>query len=241
LLQQGRLKEASELVEELRQIADRTRHPQPPRTLLRMVTRAAVETGAVGAAELPGGDPYLDRALTYANAALATGLAAAARKDATTVRVALDRIEHLERSAAGHGRTEWAAKLAIMCGEVAAAAHLEVGNREDAWAAMHEAAAREDRLEAPRGPPNPVKPARELLGEMLLRVDRPAEAAVEFEKTLARHARRLAALLGLARALARLGRTEEAKERYREMLNILVDADSGRAADEARAFLGRGG
>jgi hypothetical protein len=81
-----------------------------------------------------------------------------------TVQTALDRLENLERSAAGHGRTEWAAKLAVMRDKVAAAAQLQAARRGEAFAAIHEAVARDDRIEAPRELPNPDKPACVLLG-----------------------------------------------------------------------------
>ncbi|MGH8224283.1 MAG: tetratricopeptide repeat protein, partial [Woeseiaceae bacterium] len=50
------------------------------------------------------------------------------------------------------------------------------------------------------GPPQVPKPADELMGEMLLTLGRPAEAAVLFEQSLSRHTNRTLSLFGLARA-----------------------------------------
>jgi hypothetical protein len=50
------------------------------------------------------------------------------------------------------------------------------------------------------GPPHVPKPSSELLGEMLLTLDRPAEAAVHFQLSLNNHTGRTRSLLGLARA-----------------------------------------
>jgi hypothetical protein len=47
------------------------------------------------------------------------------------------------------------------------------------------------------GPPFPVKPARELLGEALLEAGRTAEAAAQFTLALKRNPARAAALRGL--------------------------------------------
>ncbi|MEX2497123.1 MAG: hypothetical protein WD448_13590 [Woeseia sp.] len=50
------------------------------------------------------------------------------------------------------------------------------------------------------GPPHIPKPSDELMGEMLLALDRPAEAAAMFEQSLARNTNRTLSLVGLARA-----------------------------------------
>ena len=55
------------------------------------------------------------------------------------------------------------------------------------------------------GPPNPMKPSHELLGEILLEVGRSKEAVEAFQKTLERVPRRALSLLGLARAAKRSG------------------------------------
>ncbi len=55
------------------------------------------------------------------------------------------------------------------------------------------------------GPPHVPKPSGELLGEMLLVLDRPGEAIVEFETALLQHTGRTRTLLGLARAAEAAG------------------------------------
>ncbi|HLU07952.1 MAG TPA: hypothetical protein VKZ91_15440 [Woeseiaceae bacterium] len=61
------------------------------------------------------------------------------------------------------------------------------------------------------GPPHIPKPSDELAGEMLLALERPAEAAAKFEKSLARHTNRTLSLLGLARAQEAAGDQEAAE------------------------------
>ena len=58
---------------------------------------------------------------------------------------------------------------------------LAEGRQAEALALMREAADMEDATEKAAVTPGPIKPARELLGEMLLEVERPAEALEEFE------------------------------------------------------------
>ena len=52
---------------------------------------------------------------------------------------------------------------------------------------MREAADREDATEKSAVTPGPIKPARELLGEMLMELERPAEALAAFETTLTKN------------------------------------------------------
>lgn len=61
------------------------------------------------------------------------------------------------------------------------------------------------------GPPQIPKPADELMGEMLLALGRPAEAAALFEQVLDRHTNRTMALLGLARAQEATGDVDAAE------------------------------
>jgi hypothetical protein len=62
------------------------------------------------------------------------------------------------------------------------------------------AAPREDETEKNAVTPGPLAPARELLGEMLLELHRPADALREFEATLAREPDRFCALAGAMNA-----------------------------------------
>jgi tetratricopeptide (TPR) repeat protein len=88
------------------------------------------------------------------------------------------------------------------------------------------------------GPPSPEKPSDELLGELLLKAGKPAQARVAFEASLARAPRRTASLLGLARAANAMGDKAAAKRNYGELLQIWQHADSGYAPkEEATKFL----
>jgi hypothetical protein len=55
-------------------------------------------------------------------------------------------------------------------------------------------------LDAPSGPAEPIKPSFELYGHLLLELNRPAEAAAQFQQALERMPNRRAALEGLKRA-----------------------------------------
>jgi hypothetical protein len=61
---------------------------------------------------------------------------------------------------------------------------------------MHEAVTREDATEKSAVTPGPLAPARELLGDMLMQLNRPAEAKAEYRATLTKEPNRRHALRG---------------------------------------------
>jgi hypothetical protein len=90
---------------------------------------------------------------------------------------------------------------------------------------MKSAAELEDGTEKSAVTPGPLAPARELLGEMLLEVNEPAQALEQFEATLTKEPGRFRALDGAARA-AQLSGNRDASQRYfQELLKVCVHAD----------------
>jgi len=85
------------------------------------------------------------------------------------------------------------------------------GKRDDAIQLLTTAASAEDAMSFEFGPPVPVKPTHELLGEILLSAGRPQEARKEFEHALTRCPKRTLALRGLAKAAAASGDQEAAQ------------------------------
>ena len=88
------------------------------------------------------------------------------------------------------------------------------------------AASRLDTMAFDFGPPVMVKPPHELLGELLLAVDRPGEAADAFTRSLQLAPLRSLSLLGLARAHKAAGHDVAAGASYRQLLAIWHQADA---------------
>ena len=114
----------------------------------------------------------------------------------------------------------------VMEKELNALLRFKEGKPEEAITLMKEATAGEDSMSLEYGPPDVVKPSHELFGEMLLELNRPAEARRQFELALDRAPRRALSLLGLARAAARLGDAETAQRTYAELRQIWNQADA---------------
>ena len=128
--------------------------------------------------------------------------------------------------------------IAIMERELAAAIAHAAGRGDEAVGILREAADRESKLPPPLGLPAPIKPAPELLGEVLLALNRPREAAPFFEQALARNRNRSRSVLGLARAAAATGDAAAARKQYTALLDNLRDADPDLPlVREARAAL----
>jgi tetratricopeptide (TPR) repeat protein len=130
--------------------------------------------------------------------------------------------------------------IALMEREVAAVIALVAGRGDEAVAILRAAVQSESQLPLPLGLPEPIKPAPELLGEVLLELGHPAEAAGFFVVALRRNANRSLSVLGLARSAAAAGDMDAAGRRYRELLTNFDQADVDiPALREARAALER--
>jgi tetratricopeptide (TPR) repeat protein len=126
--------------------------------------------------------------------------------------------------------------IAIMEREIAALIELAAGRRDRAVEILKAAAAAEAQLPPPLGLPKPVKPAAELLGEVLLETGRPGEAVAAFQQALRRNANRTLSVLGLARAASASGDAAAALVHYKAVLANYSGADAGLPElNEARA------
>ena len=172
-----------------------------------------------------------------ANELFAIGVSAARTNDVRTADVVR---QALAEKSGAEQEGDLRPAIAIMEREVAALIELAGGRRDNAIGILQAAANAENDLPAPLGLPAPVKPAPELLGEVLLEIGRPREAVEPFERTLQRHSNRSLSVLGLARAAAALGDSAAAQRRYRELLVNLEGADADLPElTEARTALAR--
>ena len=94
------------------------------------------------------------------------------------------------------------------------------GNNTDAVALAREAVSLERALPFRYGPPRIVKPTAEMLGDILLKLDRAEEAVAAYQDQLSRTPHRTVALLGLARAAKAAGDSAEASNAYRQLTQI---------------------
>ena len=88
--------------------------------------------------------------------------------------------------------------------------------------------------------PGPILPARELQGDLLLELKRPAEALRAYEAALRTEPNRGRTLYGAARAAELARQDADARRRYTEYVQLMKEADGDRPElKTARAFLAR--
>jgi hypothetical protein len=173
--------------------------------------RYALERGSwTEAAALPvkpSPVPFADAMTQYARA-----VGGARSGDTVTARSAVAALGALHDRLAERHEAYWAEQVEIQRRGGTAWLLLAQGKREEALAEMTAAAEREDATEKNAITPGPLAPARELLGEMLLELQRPAPALAAFEATLVREPNRYRALAGAARAARMTGDAARARK-----------------------------
>jgi len=203
--------------------------------------RYALERNAWGeaAALTPLETPFAQAtAITHFARALGaarSGDPAAAAKD---VEKLVSLRDHLQKA----NDVYWAGQVDIQQRVANAWIALAQGRQSEALAMMREAADMEDATEKSAVSPGPIKPARELLGEMLLEVKRPADALHEFEATMKKEPNRFRGVYGAARAADRAGDRQKARDLFARLVEISGRGDKpGRAEVQEAQKAIRGG
>jgi tetratricopeptide (TPR) repeat protein len=170
----------------------------------------------------------------------ARAIGAARTGDAAAARAEAQKLEGYRASLIAAKQTYWADQVKVQQGAAAAWALRAAGKDDEALALMRAAADLEDSTEKHPVTPAPVVPARELLGDMLLELKRPAQALVEYEVSSSREPNRLNGLFGAARAAELSGTADKARTLYARLVALCADADGDRPElRHARAALAR--
>ena len=149
----------------------------------------------------------------------ARALGSARTGKAAEARASADTLSAIAAALARDNEPYWSEQVAIQHLAASAWIDLAEGRADSALSRMKEAARREDATEKSAVTPGPLAPARELLGDMLLELRRPAEALVEYRRTLTKEPNRFRALSGGIRAAEAAGDRKTATE-----LKAVLDA-----------------
>jgi hypothetical protein len=166
--------------------------------------------------------PWID-AVTY----FARALGAARNGDPAAAAKDVEKLNVLATNLKSAGDVYWSGQVEIQAKGAAAWVAFAEGKKDEALATMREAVALEDKTEKSAISPGPIKPARELLGEMLLETGKPAEALAEFEATMKKEPNRFRGVYGAAVAAERSADHEKAKAYYMQLLKICEHGDAG--------------
>jgi len=149
--------------------------------------------------------------------AFARGFAAVQRGDLRTAAPQQGRLASLIPRAEAKVDATQPGTVIALARSLDAAVAFSRGQRQQALALMDQANAAEDALIIEFGPPTVVKPTWELRGEMLLAMNRPAEAQAAFSRSLELQPGRLLSLQGLLRAARANGDTAVAARAERDL------------------------
>ena len=108
---------------------------------------------------------------------------------------------------------------------------------DEALGLMRQAADIEDKSEKNIVTPGRVVPARELLGDMLLELKRPAEALKEYEASQVREPSRLRGLYGAGQAAAQSGNRDKARHYFSKLIESAGSGDPRPEMEKARRYL----
>ncbi|PYM94716.1 MAG: hypothetical protein DME04_06760 [Candidatus Rokuibacteriota bacterium] len=202
-----------------------------PYAMSAMAARYAIERSdwrqATKLDPVPSSYPFAT-ALTH----FARGLGAARSGDPTMAEKEILELARLREALRSAKSDYWAGEVEVSRLAVAAWTALAQGKHEQALGLMRSAADTEDKSEKHIVTPGRILPAREMLGEMLLELKRPADALKEFEASQVREPERFRGYYGAAQGGRGERRQGEGQAPLREARG---HGQSGRAAAGAGA------
>ena len=227
-LQLGRDGEARKVIAESAQVTGANPgRPVAPYALSAMPARYAMERGAWGeAAQLqpvPSKFPFAE-AITHG----ARAIGAARSGNAGAAQADLEQLDKRIEALKAAKNVYWATEVEVMRLSGAAWTAFAQGKGEEALALMRTAADTEDKNEKHIVTPGRVLPARELLGDLLMALKRPAEALREYEQSQRREPDRLRGLQGAALAARDAGDRAKAARYWRQLARQIRGADGER-------------
>lgn len=170
--------------------------------------------------------------------AFARGLGAARSGQPSVARESVTKLAGAQKTLIENKESYWANQVDIQSQIVSAWLQLAEGKKEEALTQMRAAADAEDATEKHPVTPGAIRPARELLGEMLLELGRPADALSEFVIVLKASPDRFNAVYGAGRAAQLVGDDTKTTEYFAQLVQLGREADTDRAElTEAKKFL----
>jgi hypothetical protein len=172
--------------------------------------------------------------------AYARALGAARSGDQAGAEREIARLRALEDKLIAAKDKYWADQVEVQRLAAAGMAKHAQGDDADAVRLVRAAADLEAGMDKHPVTPAAVLPARELLADLLLELDHPADALMEYERSLAAEPKRFRSLYGAARAAERTEAADKARDFYTQLVAQCDKADTARPElAQAKAFLAK--
>ena len=233
-LQQGREVKAGEILEQVRAVK-KLDNPQfaAAYALAAVPARYALERGrwadAAALEVAPAWFPWDKFPFAEAITHVARAVGAARSGDVARAKAAVARLEALHKAAVDAKMAYWPDQIEIQRREAAAWVAFAEGRKDEAAALMKDAVALEASTDKHPVTPGAVLPARELNGDLLMALGRPAEALAEYEASLQVAPNRFYALGAAVRAADAAGRRDTARAHFATLEKVAARADGSRA------------
>jgi tetratricopeptide (TPR) repeat protein len=204
--------------------------------LAAMPARYIVERGAWrDAAKLapsPSNFPFTEAMTHFARA-----LGAARSGDPAGAQADIEKIAALRDQLRTAKSDYWANEVEVM--RLSSVAWVALGQKrgDEALALMRQAADMEDRSEKNIVTPGRLLPARELLGDMLMELQRPVEAFKEYASSQQREPSRYRGLYGAGHAAAQSGNRDKARQYFSKLIEMAGSGDLRPEMETARRYL----
>ena len=235
-LQLARDGEARKVLAEARTIDANLPAATAPFALAAMPARYAVERGAWREATqltpVTTKYPYTEAMTHFARA-----LGAARSGDPAAAQTDIDKITAIRDQLKVAKNDYWANEVEVMRVESVSWVSLAQKKDNEALRLMRQAADMEDKSEKNIVTPGRLLPARELLGDMLMELKRPAEALREYEASQQREPNRYRGLYGAGAAAAQSGNTQKARQYFSKLIEIAGSGDIRPEIEKARQYL----
>ena len=152
---------------------------------------------------------------------MAVGVGSARSGNLERAGEAEQKLASLRDATAKQNNTYWANQVEVQRRE-GSAWIAEKSGKGDAVAMMQSAAALEESMDKNAVTPGAVTPAREMLAQLLVLENRPAEALAEYESVLKTAPNRFNALYGAAQAAEAAGNASAANHYFQKLTEIAV-------------------
>ncbi|NBB85070.1 MAG: hypothetical protein GVY12_02455 [Bacteroidetes bacterium] len=242
-LQQGQDEKAQEVLDEIKGVDDYQDHFVAAYALAAAPARHALEREAwTEAASLParvqGGFPWDAYPQYEAITHFARGLGAARSGRLDAAREAVNRMGVLRDRTVENGEDYWAVQVEAKQMIVEAWISYAEDRPHEALDRMREAADLEDSVDKHPVTPSAVRPARELLGDLLVQLDRPKAAIDAYRAALEISPNRFNSLYGIGHAAEMAKKEEVATSAYTQLTQLSAESDAEREAlARAKSFL----
>jgi len=171
----------------------------------------------------------------------ARAIGAARSGDTTSARQEVEKLAAIRQALVEvKGDYDWGRQVEIQLQAATAWLAQAEGRREEALQLMRGAAESDDSTDKHPVTPGSLIPAREQFADLLLELNRPADALKEFEAALRSAPNRFNGVYGAAKAALALGDQRKAKTYFSQLVELCSQADSERPElEQAKKSLGR--